>query len=192
MNIKFFDNRSLKNIRDEIWRPIMGWEKLYHVSNYGRVKSLERFVSYCDGRKRVFPSKILKQQFYPNGYLGVELKIVGVIRKSFLVHRLVGKSFLPNPDNKPELNHKRGNKLDNRASKLEWCFRSYNIRHAIDNGLMNIRKRIIQKTLSGRRIRAWKSGSEIKRRLGFSCASISSCCTGKYKKSYGYLWAFEK
>jgi hypothetical protein len=105
----------------EIWKDIPEWEGLYQVSNLGRVKSL---------RKRI----ILKPLKLRKGYLGVEFRESNK-RKHFRVHRLVALVFIPNPENKPEVNHKDGIKSNNHVDNLEWCTASENVQHAYDTGL---------------------------------------------------------
>lgn len=102
----------------EVWKDIKGYESLYQVSNTGKIKSL-RF-----GRERIL--KPIKRQ----GYLRVDL-----ISKWFSVHRLVALHFIPNPENKPEVNHKDGDKKNNCVDNLEWNTAQENMRHAHDTGL---------------------------------------------------------
>ena len=111
---------------EEIWKPIEGYEGLYEVSSYGRVRSLDRYVKTCYEAYKLHKGKILSPAKDKNGYLKVHLCCNGkhnIIR----VHRLVCKAFIPNPDNLPEVNHKDEDKTNNSVDNLEWCDRSYNI-----------------------------------------------------------------
>lgn len=110
----------------EEWRDIEGYEGLYQISNYGRVKS------FHFGRE-----SILKNQVMKKGYLYVSL-FKNHIHKKFLVHILVAKAFIPNPDGKNEVNHKFGDKKDNRAIALEWVTSKENIRSAYELGLIKL------------------------------------------------------
>lgn len=117
----------------EIWRPITGYEKTHLVSNLGRVK-------------RIFGSKehLLKPYFRSNKarYYSVtmDLRENGTSIKVD-IHRLVAKAFIPNPKNKPEVNHKFGVKTDNRASQLEWTTTEENKAHAKKLGLLKRKKK---------------------------------------------------
>src|SRR5687768_7809758 len=108
----------------ELWKPIPGYEDLYEISNLGRVKSFRRL-------KKGSNYKVLKNHL-SLGYHTVCLTKNGktVITK---VHRLVAKSFIPNPDNKPEVNHIDMVRNNNHFSNLEWVTRSENIKHAFKN-----------------------------------------------------------
>lgn len=102
----------------EIWKPIKGYEGLYEISNYGRVKSLAR--TWVTGHNSIVRSKdesILAPK-KDRGYLRVGLLKNGK-RKLFSIHRLVAEHFIPNPLNKPEVNHRDGNKENNHFSNLE-------------------------------------------------------------------------
>ena len=109
----------------EEWRPIEGYEGLYEVSNTGQVRSLDRYVKTCYEAYKLHKGKILSPAKDKNGYLKVHLCCNGkhnIIR----VHRLVALTFLPNPDNLPEVNHKDEVKTNNNVDNLEWCDRKYN------------------------------------------------------------------
>ena len=117
----------------EIWKDIEGYQGYYQISNYGRVKSLDRFRKNGSSGY-IHKEKILKQSLTTTGYLKVEL-CINKFRKSMKVHRLVAKAFIDNPENKPDVNHKDGNPLNNHLSNLEWCTERENINHAINLGL---------------------------------------------------------
>lgn len=109
---------------EEIWRPVEGYEGLYEVSSYGRVKSLDRY----DRRKCFRKGRILIQNNDGRGYMSVQLCVNGKIKK-YLVHRLVSQAFIPNPDVLPEVNHKDENPENNSVTNLEWCDRKYNVNY---------------------------------------------------------------
>ena len=119
---------------EEIWRPIEGYEGLYEISSYGRVKSLEKY-RFNNGGIQLLKEKIMKPLDY-NGYKNVNLWKNGSKKKEY-VHRLVAKSFIPNPDNLREVNHKDENPSNNMVENLEWCDHRYNMNY----GTLKERKR---------------------------------------------------
>lgn len=110
----------------EEWRDIEGYGGAYQISNLGRVKTFKKHGPKTDGFK--------KPQLTYKGYHKLALRD-GVSRKHFFVHQLVARAFIPNPENKPMINHKNGIKTDNRAENLEWSTNSENQIHAYRNGL---------------------------------------------------------
>lgn len=117
-----------------IWKDVTSFEGKYQVSNKGQVKSLDREVYYSNGYTQYHLGKILTPILHSNGYLYVGLHDKKRTR-SKSVHRLVAEAFIPNPDNKPCVNHKDGNKHINCVENLEWCTYSENHIHAIKTGL---------------------------------------------------------
>ena len=111
-------------MNDETWRDIKGYEGLYQVSNYGRVKSLIKGI-------------ILKPKVCKTGYLCVGLWKDGK-QKWMLIHRLVTQTFIPNPVNKPQVNHIDGVKSNNVVYNLEWVTSSENNQHAVNTGLSKL------------------------------------------------------
>lgn len=118
----------------EIWKDVVGYEGSYKVSNFGRVISCKY-------------SKIIeiKASVSNKGYYGVSL-YSNNRRKHFLVHRLVAQAFIPNPKNKPQIDHIDGNPLNNNASNLRWCTQKENCNFTIAIG----RKKIAQKEIHSR------------------------------------------
>ena len=114
----------------EVWKDIIGYENKYLISNKGRVQNKNTLL-------------VLKPQKMTSGYHFNCLMGSKSIPKGMSIHRMVGYAFIPNPENKPEINHINGVKIDNRVENLEWCTRLENIRHAKKMGL--IPKRIGKK-----------------------------------------------
>ena len=112
----------------EIWRDIAGYEGYYQVSNTGNVRSVDRIVE--DGRS--FKGRILKPSYDRRKYKIVILSRGGKL-KCFKFHRLVALSFLENPDNLPQINHKDENKENNNVENLEWCTNEYNAKYKSHN-----------------------------------------------------------
>ena len=127
-------------MQNECWKPIKDYEGIYEVSNYGRVKSLERVI-YNSGTKNglyTIHEKIIKQRINKKRYGYCELSLhKNGKEKRFKVHRLIAEAFIPNPNKLPEVNHIDGNKENNHASNLEWCTSKENKEHAWENKLYN-------------------------------------------------------
>lgn len=117
----------------EIWKPVVGYEGLYEISNLGRLKSVSRTVNHSKTGSRKIPEKI-KTPTDIKGYFCCYLYRENV-GKRFAIHRLVAEAFIPNPENKPEVNHIDGDKHNNNLSNLEWVTPSENMRHALNAGL---------------------------------------------------------
>ncbi len=119
------------------WKSVPGYEEEYQISNTGLIKSLARVVkSNSTNHWYTKSEKLLKPEIMNSGYYRVQLLKNGIINR-FLVHRLVAKVFIPNPLDKPEVNHKDGNKLNNHVENLEWVTISENKKHALATGLRN-------------------------------------------------------
>lgn len=137
----------------EIWKDIPGYEGKYQASNLGRIKSLSRMVRFLNKHGKEFfkknPEKIIKTDKKINGagYQG----IVFGDHRCDSVHRIIAKTWLENPENKQCVNHKNGNKTDNRVENLEWCTQKENNRHAWKTGLNENVRRVKSLAWSGDR-----------------------------------------
>lgn len=141
--------------------------------------------------KKFYKGQILKPQKYM-GYNCVQLHKNGKYKWE-KVHRLVAKAFIFNPQNKSQVNHKNGNKLDNRVENLEWNTASENTQHAYDNGMINhYKKKIIQYDLNMNLIKTWDSAKEIEKELNIYNSSVCECCKKRRKTAGGYIWKYEK
>ena len=119
----------------EIWKPIVGYEGLYEISNYGNLRSMPRVIMRKDGKPYTVQTiKMLKPSYDKDGYLRIELNNKGVAKK-YYVHRLVANSFIPNTFNKPQVNHKNAVKDDNSIENLEWVTNQENRDHVVKNKL---------------------------------------------------------
>lgn len=153
----------------EAWKPVVGYETRYHVSNLGRVKSLGGVKRVCGNGVQAFSPRILKQS-NAQGYKYVNLCNGSCKPKK--IHRLVADAFIPNPLNKKCINHIDGNKSNNTVSNLEWCNHSENLNHAYKTGLRKPVKQKIEASPARKEImdvetnRIYPSVNELVRLLG--------------------------
>lgn len=180
----------------ERWRDIKGFEGLYQVSDLGRVRSLDRKI-HVDRRGTrsydiVSRGKVLRQTVRRpemlGSYLFVGLAKHGKYSQRF-THRLVADAFLEKVDGKTQINHKDGNKQNNRLDNLEWVTPKENSIHAIKSGLRSwdkLKKRVVRS--DGK---TFDSASDAARFMNGSVANISACCLGKRKSAYGFEWRYE-
>lgn len=148
----------------ELWRPFNNYE----VSSLGRARNPRT-------------GRILKPFYSGRGYLMVSFCINNTVKK-FYIHRLVAQTFIPNPENKPQVNHKDKNKENNRMENLEWCDGFYN--QTYSRG-----KTVYQYTPDGELVRVWPSTAECGRN-GFAYPHVCNCCNGKKKQYKGFLWSY--
>lgn len=161
----------------EVFKDIPGYEGLYQVSNLGRVKSL----NYRHTRKE----KIMTPQNNGHGYLHIKIYNNNK-RHCYYVHRLVAQTFIENPDNLPQVNHKDLNRQNNKVSNLEWCSIEYNNTYAEKH------RKIAKKVgcyKDGKLIKVYDAIRDAKKD-GFHHSNISSVLKGKSKSAYGYQWKY--
>ncbi|WBC28429.1 HNH endonuclease [Rhodobacteraceae phage LS06-2018-MD05] len=197
----------------EIWKDIKGYEGLYQISNLGRVKSLKRIVFKCNITKKL-KSKILSESVNRLGYPAVILskKAMHVNKK---IHRLVAIAFIPNPENKPCINHINGIKTDYRIENLEWCTHKENSQHAFRTGLNKMpsgkdhfmynkignlhhnygktfnNKPILQYSKDMNFIKEYSSLKEASILTGINKSNISTVCNNYRVSAGGYKWKFK-
>ena len=127
------DQSTWNELMNEVWRPVKGYEGLYEVSDYGRVRSLARVDSSGKRRRGV----MLEARPSGSGYRKVSLSNHGKVMQINL-HKLVALHFLPNPNNLPEIDHKNNNRADNRACNLNWVTASENRRYSYTRGYRKV------------------------------------------------------
>lgn len=188
----------------EEWRDIKGYEGLYQVSNLGRIKSLK----YKGGKQE----RILDGSINNNGYRVVTFRKDNK-RRDYLVHRLVAEVFIPNPNNKPFIDHIDTDRTNNRIDNLRWVTQKENCNNVITKkkyvdsskqsyilgkspkmigakGKDNPKsKKAIQLTLNGEPIKIWDSIREVDRH-GFSSTCVVKCCKGYRRTHKGFKWMY--
>jgi hypothetical protein len=179
----------------EIWKYIENFYGYYEVSNRGRIRSVDRYVDHRFGYSQLRKGKMKKITLDKDGYglLHLYKNNKNHTRKA---HRLVLQAFVPNPENKPQVNHINGNKLDNRVENLEWCTDKENKIHAFATGLRNhnsIKKKVLMSSKDNEPLLIFDSITEASRETGINLGNICSCCKGKiYKTVGGYKWSYYK
>ena len=183
----------------EEWKDIEGFEGFYQVSNKGRVKSLSRI---SDTRKKtMFVDRILKQSPDGKGYMMVWL-YKGSKRYTKKVHRLVAKAFIPNPQQKPQIDHIDTIRINNSVENLRWVTPSENCLNPISlqrniahvkGGRNGYARRVFQYSLSNEFIQEWECINDAIRALGLKNHShIVQSCRGERRSAYGYKWSYAK
>lgn len=186
--------------QEEIWEDIPEYEGLYKISNHGRVMIMSRFLD--KGRFSHFSRQRIRLQFKNKaGYSRVGLVKYGK-NKNFSVHRLVAIVFIPNPENKEQINHIDGNKENNHASNLEWVTAKENCTHAFKNGLNwcrnkgminlvnNKTKQVVQLNDLGEVINTFNSIRQAGINTGVSNSLIHRCMNGGRKHAGGFIWKY--
>ena len=191
----------------EIWKDVPGFEGIYQVTRDGRVRSLDRTTLYKDKHLRFVSGREMKPFMDRHGYKVVTLK-KNRYKKHWFVHRIVGITYIPNPDNLPQINHKDEVKTNNNVENLEWCTNYYNEVYgtSIERSVKNRdtkavgRKIALARTfgfvdqldLNDNIIKTWVSARTAGRSLGKHGSNISKCCNGQQKTAYGYKWVFSQ
>lgn len=168
--------KALTSCKAEEWRDVPGYEGLYKVSDTG-------LLSSPNGR-------LMKGTKNYNGYLRVNLRKEGNVRQ-YCLHRLVAQAFVPNPEDKPEVNHKNGKRDDCRAENLEWCTHSENQLHrrrVLGSGGGKPKRAVVCLTTG----ETYESLSEAAVHTGCALSAIYACCRGSLKKTHGLQFAYKE
>lgn len=177
---------------EEIWKSVVGYEGYYEVSNYGNVRSIGRVVPH----KRFGTAFKKGINLIPgkSGYVGGQYYSVNLHRnytaKTSKVHRLVAIAFIPNPDNKREVNHKDANKFNNKLENLEWVTPSENVQHSYDIGVkkkqIGCDNNLAKLVLNIQTGIYYESLNEASRTVHFKYNTLKSYLNGQ-KKNRSYL-----
>lgn len=165
----------------EIWKDVGGYEGLYQVSNLGRVKRLKGKYMKSD--------KLLKQVKLDSGYIAVGLCKHNKA-KNFRVHRLVAEAFIPNPEEKPQVNHINEDKTNNMVSNLEWMTAKENNNYGTRT--QRTSKPVKAIDIANGEYNIYCSISECARQLGLHQPNICQCLKGKCKQIGGYIFEYSK
>lgn len=203
---------SISDLDGEIWKSISGYEGVYEISNLGRVKSLDRTVTEkTTGKQKTLKGRILKHSIGPYGYPVVNLCKNGG-GKTFAVHRLLALAFIPNPENKPHIDHINRDTTDYRIENLHWVTPKENINNpnTIEYCRKNVDKvaaskianktkkqkatatapkTVYQYSLSGDLISKFDSIKDAGKALGISPTGIGQVVDKPCFTFHGYLWA---
>lgn len=199
----------------EIWKDVLGRDGIYkgryQISNKGRVRSIERRVNNSGGGTRLLPSKILKVRISPYGYPWVSFCVNGKSRPQY-VHRLVADAFIPNPENKPYVDHINTIRTDYSIENLRWVTAKENANNPITkkrNDEVSHRpdalaraletkkgrntktcpKKIHQFTLEGEYVATYESSRDAMRKTGINSMDIREVNRGKRLSAGGFLWS---
>lgn len=197
------------------WRDVVGYEGYLEVSDTGLIRSVEREVRHRNNSTMRIKSREIKSHPDPKGYLKVRTSI-DKEKTSIKVHRAVAEAFIPNPDNKSQVDHIDGNKTNNSVSNLRWTTNRENFDYSVTNGLRensykaledardsevrlahlaeSIRRRCSKKTYCYDKnmnlLAEYNSNEEAAKAVDGCQSGVSGCCCGKWKTYKGYIFSY--
>ena len=172
----------------EEWRSVVGYEGLYEVSNYGRVKSLARV--YSNGKVR---EEIILKQAEHMGYADVSL-CKNSRARHWRVHRLVAMAFIPNPEGKDFIDHIDTNRKNNKVENLRWVTRTENRNNPISVKAYNdaIFREVIQYDVNGNLLNTFTSITKASNKTGVRISAIQHSCSGYTMTAKGFIWRYKE
>lgn len=187
-------------MENEIWKDIPGYVGIYQVSNYGRIKSLSRLIYRKNGQISKTQGKILSPGIDKYGYYIVVL--CNGKKETKTVHRIVALAFINNPNNLPEIDHKDGNRKNNKVENLRWVTRKENANNPISKlRYSHAAKQIknykylmqsVRQIKDGKVIAEYESMREAERQTNIAHSSIKKAINGKLKNAGGFQWEYKK
>ena len=189
----------------EKWKEIPGYDGKYEISTLGNVR--------CINYKKTGVCKVMKMQLSKHNYYMITLRQGGKnVNRS--IHRLVGITWIPNPNNLPEIDHINSDPSDNRVENLRWCTKEENLHNPKTlkkkrevchkpysrNPLTEEKRRqislavskpVIQMSIFGKDIREFKSIIQAGKETKAHPSAINKCCRGKAKSAGGYKWRYK-
>ena len=188
----------------EIWKPVVGYDGLYEVSNRGRVRSIDHFVTqkgnYGIEYERLYKGREITTTINGAGYETLTLSRCGE-KTSVLVHRLVAEAFIPNPLGLPQVNHRNELKNDNRVENLEWCTEKYNVNYGtgIERASRKRGSPVLQITRVGDIVGRFSNANVASQETGIPYRNIYAVLNkiqdkdGFTRKSAGgFVWVYER
>lgn len=197
----------------EIWRPVKGYEGYYEISNFGRLKSLERKVKQGN-HFRFVPEKIKKPHMSGDGYPAYTL-CKDCKSRMIRTHLLIARAFIPNPDNKGYVDHINTDKNDFSIKNLRWVTAKENannpltLRHCrentyikevsdkakrtkIERGCKTAPRKVYQFSKEAKFIKEWFCPNTVQQEIGIHATAIRDCCNKKRFSAGGFLWSYNK
>lgn len=190
--------KDVFDLENEIWEDVEGWEGRYKISNLGRLKRCAYVKKHESGKRIKMTDKIVTTNYDRKGYIKVTLCEKDK-RFTTSIHRLIARAFIPNPENKPHVNHINGKRDDNRIENLEWATAKENIVHSYlvlkrkhnCTGMLNKGgKKIGVYDKDGNLLKEYPSQMQAQRETGINAVNIGQVCRGESKSAKGLIFKF--
>lgn len=177
-------------MNSEVWK-VVDFNLGYEVSNMGNLRSMDRFITNSLNITRFYKGKDIKYKPDKNGYFIYKFLIEGKY-KHYKIHRLIAETFIPNPNNLPQVNYKDGDKTNNRINNLEWITNRNNLIHAIKTGLRKYHNRPIVQIdfVTKTPLKIWASKADASLILDVSDWEIWKCLNKQKEQFKNYIWEY--